>query len=102
MLRWFLTIFIALILFSALLPWLEKLGVGRLPGDLRFTLFGKQFFLPFASTVLLSLIVFTVARLLVRMPTAQFIRRYDWHGGHLMIRWVVVVFIGLIVLYPLL
>jgi hypothetical protein len=64
MIRWFLTIFIALIIFSALLPWLEKLGVGRLPGDLRFKLFGKQFFLPFASTVLLSLIGFGVAKLL--------------------------------------
>ncbi|MEN3294100.1 MAG: hypothetical protein V7642_3353 [Burkholderiales bacterium] len=64
MIRWFLTIFIALIVFSALLPWLEKLGVGRLPGDVRFTLFGKQIFLPFASTVLLSLIGFAIARLL--------------------------------------
>lgn len=64
MIRWFLTIFVALIVFSALLPWLEKLGVGRLPGDIRFTLFGKKFFLPFASTVLLSLLVFVVARLL--------------------------------------
>lgn len=64
MIRWTLTIFIALIVFSALLPWLEKLGVGRLPGDVRFKLFGKQFFLPFASTVLLSLIAFAVARLL--------------------------------------
>jgi hypothetical protein len=64
MIRWFLTIFIGLIVFSALLPWLEKLGVGRLPGDVRFKLFGKQIFLPFASTVLLSLIGFAVARLL--------------------------------------
>jgi hypothetical protein len=64
MIRWILTIFIALIVFSALLPWLEKLGVGRLPGDVRFTLFGKKFFLPFASTILLSLIGFAVARLL--------------------------------------
>lgn len=64
MIRWTLTIFIALIVFSALLPWLEKLGVGRLPGDLRFKLFGKQFFLPFASTILLSLIAFGVGRLL--------------------------------------
>ena len=45
MLRWVLTIFIALVVFSMLLPWLEKLGVGRLPGDVRFTLFGKKFFL---------------------------------------------------------
>jgi hypothetical protein len=64
MIRWTLTIFLALIVFSALLPWLEKLGVGRLPGDVRFTLFGKTFFLPFASTILLSLIAFAVARLL--------------------------------------
>lgn len=64
MIRWLLTIFVALIVFSALLPWLEKLGIGRLPGDIRFTLFGKTFFLPFASTVLLSLLVFTAVRLL--------------------------------------
>lgn len=62
--RWTLTIFLALIVFSAALPWLEKLGVGRLPGDVRFTLFGKTFFLPFASTVLLSTCVFVVGRFL--------------------------------------
>ena len=64
MIRWILTIFIALMVFSALLPWLEKLGVGRLPGDLRFKLFGKTFFLPFASTILLSLCALLLARFL--------------------------------------
>lgn len=64
MIRWVLTIFLALVVFSAALPWLEKLGVGRLPGDVRFTLFGRKFFLPFASTLLLSMIVLAVARLL--------------------------------------
>jgi hypothetical protein len=63
MIRWFLVIFIALVVFSAALPWLEKLGVGRLPGDIRFTLFGKTVFLPFASTVLLSTLVFIVGRM---------------------------------------
>lgn len=62
MLRWTLTIFVALVIFSAMLPWLEKLGVGRLPGDVRFTLFGRTFFLPFASTILLSLVVIVVGR----------------------------------------
>lgn len=62
MFRWLLTIFIALVIFSSLLPWLEKLGIGRLPGDLRFSVFGLKIFLPFASTVLLSLFVFLVAR----------------------------------------
>lgn len=64
MVRWFLVIFIAVIVFSAALPWLEKFGIGRLPGDLRFRLFGRTIFLPFASTVLLSMIVFLIARLI--------------------------------------
>lgn len=63
MFRWFLTIFIALVVFSAMLPWLEKLGVGKLPGDVRFTLFGRTIFLPFASTLLLSAGVVLVGRL---------------------------------------
>ena len=64
MLRWTLTIFIALVIFSAMMPWLEKLGVGRLPGDVRFTLFGKKLFLPFASTLLLSMLVLLIGRFL--------------------------------------
>lgn len=64
MIRWVLTIFIALVVFTAMLPWLEKLGIGRLPGDVRFTLFGRKFFFPFASTVLLSLLVVAIGRLL--------------------------------------
>lgn len=64
MIRWVLTIFVALIVFSALLPWLEKLGIGRLPGDLRFRLFGRMFSLPFASTILLSSIAFLIGRFL--------------------------------------
>ena len=64
MFRWVLTIFIALVVFSALLPWLEKLGVGRLPGDVKFSLFGKKIFLPFASTILLSTVIFLAARYL--------------------------------------
>lgn len=64
MIRWILTIFIALVVFGTMLPWLEKLGIGRLPGDVRFTLFGKKFFLPFASTLLMSMLVVLVGRLL--------------------------------------
>lgn len=64
MIRWVIVIFLAVIVFSSLLPWLEKLGIGRLPGDLRFRLFGRQFSLPFASTILLSAVVFTLAKIL--------------------------------------
>jgi hypothetical protein len=64
MIRWVIVIFLAVIVFSTLLPWLEKLGIGRLPGDLRFRLFGRIFSLPFASTILLSTVVFLLAKLL--------------------------------------
>jgi hypothetical protein len=64
MIRWLLVVFIALAVFSSALPWLEKLGIGRLPGDLRFRLFGKTFHFPFASTILMALVVLLVARLL--------------------------------------
>lgn len=64
MFRWFLTIFVVLVIFSAALPWLEKLGIGRLPGDIRFTIFGKNISLPFASTILLSMLVLLAGRLL--------------------------------------
>ncbi len=62
MFRWLLTIFIALILLSSLLPVLERLGLGKLPGDVRFSIFGLKIFLPFASTVLIALVAFLVAR----------------------------------------
>ncbi len=64
MIRWVLVIFIALIVFSQQLPWLEKLGIGRLPGDARFRLFGREFSLPFASTILLSTVAFLLGRFL--------------------------------------
>lgn len=64
MIRWVLVIFIALIVFSNAITWLEKIGIGRLPGDVRFTLFGRQINLPFASTILLSLIAMAIGRFL--------------------------------------
>ena len=41
MLRWTFTIFLSVVVLSAALPWLQKLGIGRLPGDVRFRLFGR-------------------------------------------------------------
>ncbi len=62
MIRWLLTIFLALVVFSSLLPWLEKLGIGRLPGDVRFSIFGMKIFLPFASTILLAMVILLIGR----------------------------------------
>ena len=62
--RWLIVVFIALLLFSGLRSWLEKLGLGRLPGDFRFRLFGREFFVPLASSVVLALLAMLVSKLL--------------------------------------
>ena len=62
MLRWFIVVLLALIIFSGLQKWLEKLGFGRLPGDFRFRLFGREWFIPLTSTLLLSLLAAAIAR----------------------------------------
>ncbi|MCO4891182.1 DUF2905 domain-containing protein [Cupriavidus sp. WGtm5] len=64
MLRWTLTIFLSVIILSAALPWLQKVGLGRLPGDVRLRVFGREFVLPFASTILISLIALVIGKLL--------------------------------------
>ena len=62
MIRWFLVTLLALVIFSGLQPWLQKLGFGRLPGDLHFRLFGREWQIPITSTLLLSMIAAGVAR----------------------------------------
>ena len=62
MFRWLIIIFLVLLVFSSALPWLEQLGIGRMPGDVRFRLFGREIFLPFASTILISVVVFLIGR----------------------------------------
>ncbi len=62
MIRWMIVIFLALLLISWFTPLLQKLGFGRLPGDLNFTLFGREFNLPFTTTILLSLVAAGIAR----------------------------------------
>ena len=64
MIRWLIVLFLALLLFSGLRQWLEKLGLGRLPGDFRFRLFGREFFIPLASSVLLSMLAMAITYLL--------------------------------------
>lgn len=64
MMRWLLVTFLALLLINWLLPFLVRFGVGRLPGDFRFKLWGRECFVPLASTVLLTLVASLLARVL--------------------------------------
>ncbi|TWO70503.1 DUF2905 domain-containing protein [Caenimonas sedimenti] len=62
MIRWVIVIFLALILISWFTPLLQRLGFGKLPGDFRFKLFGREFFIPLTTTLLLSMAAAGIAR----------------------------------------
>ena len=64
MLKWLLTVLIVLVILAAVAPWFGRLGLGRLPGDLRIPVRGRMYYVPFASTVLLSLLAWALAKLL--------------------------------------
>lgn len=64
MIRWMIVIFLALVVLSWLTPWLHKLGFGKLPGDWRFKLFGREWFIPLTTTLLLSLVASVISQLI--------------------------------------
>ena len=62
MIRWLVVIFVILMLVNWFSPVLQKLGFGKLPGDFRFRLFGRECFLPVTTTILLSMAASVIAR----------------------------------------
>jgi hypothetical protein len=63
MIRWIIVIFLALMLINWFSPFLQRIGLGKLPGDFRFKLFGRDWFIPLTTTVLLSLLAGFISRL---------------------------------------
>lgn len=55
MLKWLLTLVIALLVIGVLTPWLRRFGFGRMPGDITIERDGRQYSFPIGSTILLSL-----------------------------------------------
>lgn len=64
MLRWIFVIFLALVLINAFSPFLRRMGFGKLPGDLHFKLFGREWYFPLATTLVLSFIASAVSHIL--------------------------------------
>ena len=62
--RWILTILISLMVLMTAVPWLSKFGLGRLPGDINFTILGRRISIPLASTLLIFLIFFLIGKFL--------------------------------------
>ncbi|MDH5649685.1 MAG: DUF2905 domain-containing protein [Gammaproteobacteria bacterium] len=53
--RWFIGIGIALIVLGLLWPWIQKSGLGRLPGDIIIEKEGFRFYFPITSMIIISL-----------------------------------------------
>jgi hypothetical protein len=54
MLKWLFTLIAALLVLGLLTPWLNRLGLGRLPGDVRIQRKRGSVYFPFTSVILLS------------------------------------------------
>jgi hypothetical protein len=64
MLKWLLTLMLALTVLTLCTPWLRKFGLGRLPGDITLRYKGQAYYLPFTTTILLSLALTLLTRLI--------------------------------------
>lgn len=63
MLKWLLVIAVGVFVLTAAQPWLAKRGLGNLPGDVTISWKGRRVRLPFTSTLLLSLALTLLGRL---------------------------------------
>jgi hypothetical protein len=65
MLKWLLTLVVAIFLLGIVSPHIARfVRFGQLPGDISVRLRGKTYAFPFASIVLLSLLLWLISRLI--------------------------------------
>ena len=65
MLKWILTLVVAIFVLGIVAPHLARfIRFGQLPGDVAFRFRGRNYVFPFATTLLLSLILWLVSRLI--------------------------------------
>jgi hypothetical protein len=55
--RWLALFGIALVVLGLAWPWLSKLGLGRLPGDLRIEREGFGFYFPLTTSLIVSIVL---------------------------------------------
>lgn len=66
MIKWILVMAVVVVLLGLFAPQLAKLGLWRLPGDVRFTRKGRDYFLPITSTMLVSALLTLLLRVFGR------------------------------------
>ena len=57
MAKWLITIGIILVVLGLAWPLLAKLGLGSLPGDIKFERKGFTFYFPITPSILISLVI---------------------------------------------
>jgi hypothetical protein len=62
--KWLLTLILALVVLTLCAPWFRKFGLGRLPGDITLRYKGRDYYLPFTTTIVLSLALTLLTRLI--------------------------------------
>lgn len=61
--RWLIVFLLAFVLFNGLAVALRRIGLGRLPGDFTLRFRGREFHVPLASSLVLSLIAMGIGML---------------------------------------
>jgi hypothetical protein len=62
-LKWVLVIVVGVVVITIATPWLARHGLGQLPGDVTFRWKGRRIYLPITTTILLSLVLTLIGRL---------------------------------------
>ena len=57
MAKWLITIGIILVALGVLWPFLARLGLGNLPGDIRIERKGQSFYFPLTTSIIVSLVI---------------------------------------------
>ena len=63
MLKWLLVLAVGVVVISLATPWLSRYGLGRLPGDITVRWKGRPIYLPITTTLLLSVVLTLIGRL---------------------------------------
>ena len=66
MARWLITLGVILIVVGLLWPWLQKLGLGRFPGDIVIERENVRFYFPIVTSLIVSVILTVILWLINR------------------------------------
>jgi hypothetical protein len=55
--RWLIVLGVALVVVGLAWPWLARLGLGRLPGDIHIEREGFSFYFPLTTSIIVSIVI---------------------------------------------